>query len=1137
MKKQFRKITALVALALLAVPNAFAQTDPDNTLEGTTYPGGSNFGTSGGTIKENPKGADWETLVYGGKEYTYFKGNAKIDGYTTSNQALLGFHWMGHSVDEVLGVADTIYLCNVATGEYLQIGEYWGSSAMVNHVGLPYRIVKGYSQRAWQQQVFPNWAEKEGYFIQAAAVQEGKFVGRMSRNDGQLGHFEHNKFLVLRQADEYDDGFRFDGVNNDFEYGPGQGKGTINKEDYDDSGNERHPGGFLFQFYPVQGAKGQQEYVIYTHRKTDILQNEGGRYDDIKNTGNFQYQQRSEFYDRDSYLLLTNAGQMSADYNSVRFKKFAGDMGSPTDTEHPQLGDEKAYTSGGIISLEDGLAAAAANDSCRWKLVTKQERDRFRLVASDEKPVDVTSRIVNPKFYTAYQYNWAKSECTQEGDQYTHANDKTAYGWQWYDRDTETHTTKHHVHPYDLDYGSRTSKQEHHKVGTGHFWRTGEDGLINGSGVSASEAYMVHGQEANYCGSIFNGTANIQQTITGLREGLYAVYVRGFYAPHDMTRYSVDNWDGGTVGKLDGVSQENYNEIWAKQAYYTAEDGQNYWHRSHDSYLFAWSRPDGVNAEEVRRMLPSIYEGAILRKDLGKISRTDYINSEDFKYTQLGFWATGKNSENNELSDDDKAKVAKTVAMMADAAVFARFNPSLMVSDGNSSWNWTVPKTVTGAARFFNAVDESGSDDNTHKNASNYRIGLPVYVGSDGELTIGVDHTQVSESNPDEWVCFDEFELLYFGKVEPDEFVVDELNGSYEIGPFVKIDGNEGTPEKDENGDEKYSEKVTMANNTQWIDLFDPTDISNAQEQNPDNVKKVKTVVIRRTMPKDGWSSIVLPVTLKLKHVKEAFGDNAVVSQLTGFEGRTIKYTNQVRGKNDEDVVMEAGKPYIVKPSQYPIITKESGLKYERPVFTKAYSTTYTGVAGWYLKTKERNYAVERDLDGPIWVATDVEITSGESFPEVQYQATEPFYQGDGTKWTTIRGFEKPNLQAKHRPELGTFKMVETGVYEYNGTIPAYSYYWANGKMYFTEKAVGPLPRGMYSYIQMVDQESNAVYAKPFIGGDYEFIQVVNEPTGITDINRPEPDGKLEIYDLQGRKVTNPGRGLYIVNGQKVLFE
>ena len=160
MKKQFRKITALVTLALLAVPNAFAQ---NNSLAGTNYPGGSNFGTSGGTIKENPKGADWETLVYGGKEYTYFKGNAKIDGYTTSNQALLGFHWMGHSVDEVLGVADTIYLCNVATGEYLQIGEYWGSSAMINHVGLPYRLVKGYSQRAQQNVVFPGWAEKEGY--------------------------------------------------------------------------------------------------------------------------------------------------------------------------------------------------------------------------------------------------------------------------------------------------------------------------------------------------------------------------------------------------------------------------------------------------------------------------------------------------------------------------------------------------------------------------------------------------------------------------------------------------------------------------------------------------------------------------------------------------------------------------------------------------------------------------------------------------------------------------------------------------------------------------------------------------------------------------------------------------------------
>ena len=70
----------------------------------------------------------------------------------------------------------------------------------------------------------------------------------------------------------------------------------------------------------------------------------------------------------------------------------------------------------------------------------------------------------------------------------------------------------------------------------------------------------------------------------------------------------------------------------------------------------------------------------------------------------------------------------------------------------------------------------------------------------------------------------------------------------------------------------------------------------------------------------------------------------------------------------------------------------------------------------------------------------------------------------------------------------------------------------------------------------MIRQEDMEAYAKPFVGGDDNFIEVVDQPTGITDINQPLPDGKMEIYDLQGRKVTNPGRGIYIVNGVKTVF-
>ena len=1262
MKKAFTKFIVLSAMLLLAVSSAFAQGK-----------GGSDYAQK----ETSPRGDEWEVIVFGDKKYDYFKGSDLIDGFRSNSRARLGFHWKGHRVSEV--ESDTLYLCNVATGEYLQIGDYWGETGMVNHVGLAYGLQKQTSRPSRSGAAWPDFVTT-GYYIAPLDVREDRVIGRMNVNDGLFGHFEYNKYLALRHKDEY----------------------------HDDWNDPVHPGGFFFEFHEVAGEKGEVEYIIYTHRRTN------------RNLNNFGDMIRAEYFNRDSYLLLTNAGKMNADFNSVRFLKFAGQMhpedmtsknviiGDRTNTVDPSavsttnahkygtysnaaggntfttnatsgmanvkvtadgnyikaayysdskyqhtmifhptdanehkvtisvpagyaitsysiqaiagtnerkytvtpkngsstnvdaalytisksglytqsgtilikaanalegeygvlcfpvfnvtvepmlMGDEKKYKNGAAtISLSDGLTEAAKDKNNRWKLVTKKERDRFRLVASETQPVDMTSKIYNPKFYTSFNYNWAVSQCTKVDDtHYTHPNEDTDFGWQWFDRDAYPHPSNHHhVHPYNMDYSNHwTTKPEHHKVGTGHFWRTGHEGAP----VDEQEFMMTQGQEANYCGSIFKGSANIQQRITGLREGLYVVYVRGFYAPHDMTKYTIDNWNDLSASNGDKMGENNTNkkapDTWFNQA--RVKIGEEWmWRRSHDSYLFAWSYPKGkkglndqndeidLPAQEVRRMLPSIYEGAIRHNQLGRISKYNFLNMKKadgsvdstFIYTQLGLWyLTGKKT-NGETPDMES--VNKQMELVRDENVFARYKGTFFDTGADAAYNWVVPKSVTGAARIFNAVDAMDESDptstgDTHHNADNYRIGLPVYVGPDGELVIGVDHSKVDGSFDSEWVCFDDFELLYLGKVEPNEFVIDEIDGSKDVGPFEMINGNDGSVIM-EGGNPKMSAKTKMKNNTQWIDLFNPSNIATDP-----NFTTVKTVVLRRTMPKDGWSYVVLPVSLTLKHVKEMFGEKANVSKLDRFEGRTIYYKNQLTGKADNQIVMQAGVPYIVRPSKYPEISAGSEFKYNRPSFSKAYSATPNGVAGWFLEDETRNYQVERSMEGPIWIATDVEIKSRESFPDMRYEGGQAV--GDGSIWTEITPFTSSQaFVIEGKPEQGTYKMVETGVYEPGEYIPANSYYYAGGKMYFTTGRVGPCPRGLYAFMQMIRQEDNTAYAKPFVGGDDNFIEVVNQPTGITDINQPLPDGKMEIYDLQGRKVTNPGRGIYIVNGVKTVF-
>jgi len=54
---------------------------------------------------------------------------------------------------------------------------------------------------------------------------------------------------------------------------------------------------------------------------------------------------------------------------------------------------------------------------------------------------------------------------------------------------------------------------------------------------------------------------------------------------------------------------------------------------------------------------------------------------------------------------------------------------------------------------------------------------------------------------------------------------------------------------------------------------------------------------------------------------------------------------------------------------------------------------------------------------------------------------------------------------------------------------------------------------------------------------DFESARKEAETTGIGDVRPTVQSSENVIYDLQGRRVTNPGRGIYIVNGKKVVRE
>ena len=1426
MKKLFTKTFALIAMGIFATTMAFAQGQ-----------GGHSHTT---TEEDTQYGSEWEIFHFPNldqngahdgtfKEIQYYNGghfdNIKI-------KKMLGDHWVGRSLSE-LREGTEIFLCNMKTNEYMQIGDYWGENSMTNHSGITYTLQDAIPQRrvqGWSE--FTN--EENGYWLSAKLENSNKSdraVGRTATSDGITGNFEHNRYLALRAKDEYYDGKKLNDA----------GDAMVNGDRVATGESEAHPGAFLFHFKEVQKG-GKTCYIIYTHRKTS------GSLDE-----------RTEFMNRDSYLLIRSHEKQNAGYHTVRFKKFAGQMygtggglvatignktnlntitddataestnahkygtysnaaGGTTFTTNstsglegvtvttggnylkaayyetdgngqdvgqmhtmeivppdnqsqtvtvaaptgwvitginltaraysgarqftisgldgwtswinasdktyyktglndgdysftvnhvygtdyslplcfPQftvtlkkagdtstlpagsvihtganaygnnpMGDEISYYNDGkaYVSLEQGLADAEDDDANLWKIVTAEERNRYRLVASENEPVDMTQRLKNPKFYTAYTYTRSVKDYptddgfTWDGSHYMHTNGERDFGWQWFDDGRKTHYTTHHIHPFDQAYvadgaiegnsktknpgifnpeeiiGGKPRQRELHKVGTGVYYRfhTANMDENNQAERKQDEYYVTWGQDGNYVGSMWKGTSNLQQTIgTGapgdpkLLEGLYVVRVKGFYAPHDMMRYHKngsgnyvrDDYNQNPVGESATTSAMNTGWQWYQDAIVTTTGpDKGKWKRSHDSYLFAWG-----NGKEVRRMLPSIYEGAINFDEIGEekkntLSKEAYMASDDFPYTGLG-------------KNKDKSGYAYAIENMRDETNFAVYNGAYFSNDrypagiddsGNaysawnySSGNWVVPKTLIGAGRWFNVIDGMDDDETTsYANARKYQISLPVYVGSDGLLTLGVDHTYVPTSTtyngthegeaysitmpasrPDEWVCFDDFELFYLGKQEPDEFVLDELNGRLDIGyqdeDFYEYDPSTGelikwNPETKEiipakidvggtlvdNEDYKTATPkplnptgtVKNMNNTQWIDLFDPTDIAT----NPDYTT-VKKLVIRRTLTKDGWGSIVFPVPLTGQQIKEGFGENAKVAYLTGITDyrsskNTIQYTlvdldatEVVEGNTVSKKVIEPGMPYVIKPSIEPMVSSDR--YYERSKYTIAYSSKAGGVANRFLRDPDRNKEVERKLYGPLYIIENVGIKSSEVFPDIEHDGADDV-DGDGTIWPAIGGDETNQAskfgkrqvpdnstlwEIQYKPNSETYRLVETAHYEGGGVIPAYSYFHTNGQMYYTTTNL-QTNKGLYSYLQLLDttQPGEPAYSKGFLGGSDYFVPVVKETDGIEDVNMvPDLDGNssMVIYDLMGRKVTNPRPGnIYIMNGVKVMFK
>ena len=247
-------------------------------------------------------------------------------------------------------------------------------------------------------------------------------------------------------------------------------------------------------------------------------------------------------------------------------------------------------------------------------------------------------------------------------------------------------------------------------------------------------------------------------------------------------------------------------------------------------------------------------------------------------------------------------------------------------------------------------------------------------------------------------------------------------------------------------------------------------------------------LAFRRSMNVGRWNTIVLPFSLSAEQVRDAFGADALVAQpasISEGDAATVEFT-LVNAANDRDIVIEQGKPYLIRPTKEPDVAEGS-------------RTTV-------------NYGNSR-IAGPVYLIDRV------SFSKNDPKTVNPTIIRSDSKDTYVHipgSFTATTVTSSRRP-----------VYLLND----------EGRFGLTEEET-PI-NGFRTWIE-VSRNTNELPMRFFINGIEEDLTL---PTSIKTVNRDDIVNDNRYYDLQGRRVSEfrihnseLRKGIYVVGGKKVVI-
>lgn len=261
------------------------------------------------------------------------------------------------------------------------------------------------------------------------------------------------------------------------------------------------------------------------------------------------------------------------------------------------------------------------------------------------------------------------------------------------------------------------------------------------------------------------------------------------------------------------------------------------------------------------------------------------------------------------------------------------------------------------------------------------------------------------------------------------------------------------------------------------------------------------TLILKRTMKTDTWSSIMLPVNLTAGQVKTAFGENVKLSHHPK-QHNTVKTRIEFKSvdlSNDDDVAIKANELYLIKPTKVP-----TGFNQEDP----------------YEKQLKDGSKIK--VKAPYYVINSVSLK------------TDPSTLGNYTNGV-IKESATTSTTADEKLQFCGSVINQTG-----NVVPANSYALGSndGKWHFTQNAL-PV-KGFRCWIA-TGSEAYAKTIRFFIDGIEE-----DMVTGIDNVvvENSNNEAMGTVYNLNGQVVRAGAtsleglpKGIYIVNNKKYIVK